>query len=50
MVMTDSSGNTVWQGEFKPFGEPLSVSGSITNGQENQENDRKIACSCSIIR
>ncbi|MBI5409589.1 MAG: RHS domain-containing protein [Nitrospirae bacterium] len=31
MLMTDSSGKTVWQGEFKPFGEPLSVSGSITN-------------------
>ena len=29
--MTNSSGTTVWQGEFKPFGEPLSVSGSITN-------------------
>ena len=31
MMMTDSSGNTVWQGEFKPFGEPLLISGSITN-------------------
>jgi RHS repeat-associated protein len=31
MMMTDSAGSTVWQGEFKPFGEPLSVSGSITN-------------------
>ena len=31
MMMTDSSGNTVWQGEFKPFGEPVSVNGSITN-------------------
>ena len=31
MMMTDSSGNTVWQGEFKPFGEPVSVTGSITN-------------------
>ena len=29
--MTDGSGNTVWQGEFLPFGEPLSVSGTITN-------------------
>jgi len=31
IVITDSSGSTVWQGEFNPFGEPLSVSGSITN-------------------
>jgi RHS repeat-associated protein len=31
VMMTDSSGKTVWQAEFKPFGEPLSVSGSITN-------------------
>ncbi|MBI5055220.1 MAG: RHS domain-containing protein [Nitrospirae bacterium] len=31
VVMTDSSGSTVWQGEFKPFGEPLSISGSVTN-------------------
>ncbi len=31
MMMSDSSGSTVWQGEFKPFGEPLSVSGSIIN-------------------
>jgi RHS repeat-associated protein len=30
-VKTNSSGTTVWQGEFKPFGEPLSVTGSITN-------------------
>ena len=30
-LMTDSSGTTVWQGEFKPFGEPVSVTGSITN-------------------
>ena len=29
--MTSSSGTTVWQGEFKPFGESLSVTGSITN-------------------
>ncbi len=31
MLMTDGSGNAVWQGEFKPFGEPLSITGSITN-------------------
>jgi len=31
MMMTDSSGSVVWQGEFKPFGEPLSISGSVTN-------------------
>ena len=30
-LMTSSSGTTVWQGEFKPFGESLSVTGSITN-------------------
>jgi len=29
--MTDSSGLTVWYGEFLPFGEPLSVSGTIMN-------------------
>jgi RHS repeat-associated protein len=31
MMMTDYSGAVVWQGEFKPFGEPVSVTGSITN-------------------
>jgi RHS repeat-associated protein len=31
MLMTDYAGSVVWQAEFKPFGEPLSVSGSITN-------------------
>jgi RHS repeat-associated protein len=31
MLTTESSGSIVWQGEFKPFGEPLSVSGSVTN-------------------
>ncbi|MBI4847936.1 MAG: RHS domain-containing protein [Nitrospirae bacterium] len=31
MMMTDGSGSTVWQGEFKPLGEPVSISGSITN-------------------
>ena len=31
VLMTDSSSNTVWQGESKPFGEPVSVTGSITN-------------------
>lgn len=28
--MTDSSGSTVWYGEYLPFGEPLSISGTIT--------------------
>jgi len=31
MMMTDSAGSIVWQGEFKPFGEPLSVTGSVAN-------------------
>lgn len=31
MMMTESTGSVVWQGEFKPFGEPVSVSGSVTN-------------------
>ncbi|MEW6600556.1 MAG: DUF6531 domain-containing protein, partial [Nitrospirota bacterium] len=31
MLMTDSAGSVVWQGEYLPFGEPVSVSGSITN-------------------
>ncbi len=31
MIMTDSAGSVVWQGEFKPFGEPMTVTGSITN-------------------
>jgi RHS repeat-associated protein len=31
VLMTNGSGNTVWQGEFKPFGEPMTVTGSITN-------------------
>jgi uncharacterized protein RhaS with RHS repeats len=29
--MTDSSGSTVWYGKFLPFGEPLSITGTITN-------------------
>jgi uncharacterized protein RhaS with RHS repeats len=29
--MTDSSAAVVWYGEFLPFGEPLSVTGTITN-------------------
>ena len=29
--MTDSSGQVVWQGEFKPFGESVSVTGSVIN-------------------
>ncbi len=31
MVMTNESGQNVWTGEFMPFGESLSVTGSITN-------------------
>ncbi len=31
MMMTDSSGSTVWQGEYLPFGEEYSVSGTVTN-------------------
>jgi RHS repeat-associated protein len=31
MVMTDSSGATVWGGEYLPFGEPLTVTGSVIN-------------------
>ncbi|MBI5741808.1 MAG: RHS domain-containing protein [Nitrospirae bacterium] len=31
VLMMDSAGAVVWQGEFKPFGEPVSVTGSITN-------------------
>ena len=30
-IMTDSIGTKVWEIEAKPFGGPLSVSGSITN-------------------
>ena len=30
-LMTNSSGTTVWQEEFKPFGEPLTVTGTVTN-------------------
>ena len=29
--MTDAGGTKVWEIETKPFGEPLSVSGSVTN-------------------
>lgn len=29
--MTDSAGAVVWNGEFKPFGEPMTVTGTITN-------------------
>jgi RHS repeat-associated protein len=31
VLMTDESSSVVWEGEFLPFGEPLSVTGSITN-------------------
>ncbi len=31
MIMTNESGQSVWQGEFKPFGEPYSITGSVTN-------------------
>jgi RHS repeat-associated protein len=31
ILMTDSSGAVVWQGEYLPFGEPVLVSGSVTN-------------------
>ncbi|OGH08154.1 MAG: hypothetical protein A2W22_06230 [Candidatus Levybacteria bacterium RBG_16_35_11] len=31
MLMTDSSGSIIWQGEYLPFGEPLSITGTITN-------------------
>ena len=29
--MTDSSGQVVWEGDFKPFGEAISITGTITN-------------------
>lgn len=29
--MTDKQGNKVWEGEFLPFGEPLSITGSVVN-------------------
>ncbi len=31
MMMTSSSGSVVWNGEFKPFGEQVSITGSVTN-------------------
>ena len=31
ILMTDSKGDKVWEGEFLPFGEPLSITGSVTN-------------------
>jgi len=31
MLMTDGSGNIVWEGEFLPFGEEFSITGTITN-------------------
>jgi RHS repeat-associated protein len=31
MVMTDSSAAKVWEGEYLPFGEPLTVTGTVTN-------------------
>jgi RHS repeat-associated protein len=30
-LMTDETGTTVWEGEYLPFGEALSVSGTVTN-------------------
>ena len=29
--MTDSTGQVVWDGEFKPFGEAVSITGGVTN-------------------
>ncbi len=31
MIMTDTNGAKVWEGEFMPFGEPMSISGTETN-------------------
>jgi RHS repeat-associated protein len=31
MLMTDGTGQTVWEGEYLPFGEEHSITGSITN-------------------
>lgn len=31
IILTDSNGSMVWSGEFLPFGEPLSIIGSVTN-------------------
>ena len=31
MIMTDTSGAKVWEGEFLPFGEPMSITGTVTN-------------------
>jgi RHS repeat-associated protein len=31
MLMTDETGQTVWEGEYLPFGAPHSVTGNITN-------------------
>lgn len=31
ILMTDQNQNVVWEGEFIPFGEPFSISGTITN-------------------
>ena len=31
MLMTNSSGEAVWNGDFLPFGEPLSITGTVTN-------------------
>ncbi|MBM4146703.1 MAG: hypothetical protein FJ240_10620 [Nitrospira sp.] len=31
IMMTDSSGNKVWEGEFLPFGESLAITGTIKN-------------------
>ncbi len=31
MLMTDESGNVVWEGEYLPFGEELSITGTIMN-------------------
>ena len=31
VVMTDANQNVVWRGEFMPFGEALSITGTITN-------------------
>ena len=33
IMMTDKSQTVVWQGEFKPFGEQLSITGSVINNK-----------------
>jgi len=52
LKITDSSGSVVWQGEFMPFGEPISVAGAIINNLRfpGQYNDVETGLNYNYFR